>query len=131
MPFLLLLLHSLPLSNLMLKLSKKAGPPMNDQDKKSTTGEVVDLAAFRKKKEVGDEFARGRQPLYVSHLTGKVTGSPHLKGPESPDFGDRLQRIRSSLDKINRLMTDLKKMSSDGEAGGEKSDQSKPQTKKS
>lgn len=77
-----------------------------------STGEIVDLASFRKKKEVGDEFARGRKPLYVSHLTGKVTGSPHMKTPESPDFGDRLTRIRSSLDKINRLMSELKKMSS-------------------
>lgn len=91
----------------------------SDQDKNAKptneSGDVVDLASFRKKKEVGDEFARGRKPLYVSHLTGKVTGSPHLKGPESPDFGDRLQRIRSSLDKINRLMTDLKKMSTSSE----------------
>ena len=76
----------------------------------------MDLAAFRKKKEVAEELTRGgRNPLYVSHLTGKVTGSPHLRGPESPDFGDRLQRIRSSLEKINRLMSELKKMSADGE----------------
>ena len=103
----------------------------SDQDKQDkrvnpNSGDVVDLAAFRKKKDVGEEFARGRQPLYVSHLTGKVTGSPHLKGPESPDFGDRLQRIRSSLDKINRLMTELKKMSADGE--GEANNAAKPTT---
>jgi hypothetical protein len=88
----------------------------SEQDKSQKSGAVVELAAFRKKKEVGDELARGRNPLYVSHLTGKVTGSPHLKGPEgsgSQDFGDRLSRIRASLDKINRLMTELKKMSSE------------------
>jgi hypothetical protein len=27
------------------------------------------------------------------------------------DFGDRLQKIRSSLERINSLMTDLKKLS--------------------
>lgn len=89
----------------------------NENNRNSTpnTGDIVDLASFRKKKEVGDEFARGRKPLYVSHMTGKVTGSPHMKTPESPDFGDRLTRIRSSLDKINRLMSELKKMSSSDE----------------
>jgi hypothetical protein len=89
---------------------------MKSEDKEKAAGgeNVVDLAAFRQKKNVEDELTRGgRNPLYVSHLTGKVTGSPHLKGPESPDFGDRLQRIRSSLEKINRLMSELKRMSTE------------------
>ena len=78
--------------------------------------QVVDLAAFRRKKAVDEELTRGgRNPLYVSHLTGKVTGQPGPKGAESPDFGDRLQRIRASLEKINRLMSELKRMSADGE----------------
>lgn len=88
---------------------------LENDNKGPSEGKVVDLANFRKKKSTDDELARGRKPLYVSHQSGKVTGSPHLKGPESPDFGDRLQRIRSSLDKINRLMSELKKMSTDGE----------------
>ena len=32
--------------------------------------------------------------------------------PEPNDFGDRISRIRSSLDRINVLMSELKKMSS-------------------
>jgi hypothetical protein len=88
----------------------------NDQDGKPAGDKVVDLGAFRRKKEASDEFTRGgRAPLYVSHLTGKVTGSPHLKRPDAPDFGDRLQRIRASLDRINRLMGELKRMSSQDE----------------
>lgn len=88
----------------------------DDKDGKAGKSQVVDLANFRKQKEVAEELTRGgRSPLYVSHMTGKVTGNPHMKRPESPDFGDRLQRIRSSLEKINRLMTELKKMSADGE----------------
>jgi hypothetical protein len=87
----------------------------DEKDGKAGKSQVVDLASFRKSKEVAEELTRGgRSPLYVSHMTGKVTGSPHMKRPESPDFGDRLQRIRSSLEKINRLMTELKKMSTDG-----------------
>ena len=83
-----------------------------------TDAPVVDLASFRKKKETAVEFARGREPLYVSHLKGKVTG-PKENGQNDADFGDRLQRIRSSLDKINRLMTDLKRMSSTPENVGD------------
>ena len=78
--------------------------------------QIVDLASFRKKKEIGDELTRGgRKPLYVSHLSGKVTGmSPQVgRSDDQADFGDRLQRIRSSLEKINRLMTELKKMSAE------------------
>ena len=87
----------------------------NDSEKN-----VVDLASFRKKKETAGEFARGREPLYVSHLEGKVTGNPNAKSPvtgtAAEGFGDRLTRIRSSLEKINRLMADLKKMSNEGPA---------------
>ncbi len=73
---------------------------------------VVDLASFRKKKETTAELTKpGRNPLYVSHLTGKATGTP--TGSEKQDFGDRLQRIRGSLDKINRLMEELKSMARD------------------
>jgi hypothetical protein len=90
-----------------MKIDQKAGTPP----------EVVDLAAFRKKKEIAVELTKGgRNPLYVSHLTGKVSGKAEGSEASSPDFGDRLQRIRSSLEKINRLMADLKKMSADGES---------------
>jgi hypothetical protein len=47
--------------------------------------------------------------LHVSHIDGKVKGSPHFRRPEADDFGDRMQRIKTSLEKINQLMTELKK----------------------
>ncbi len=74
---------------------------------------VVDFKTFREKKETEKEIARGRVPLHVSHLTGRVTGSPHFKRPQADDFGDRMQRIKASLEKINKLMADLKKSSRD------------------
>jgi hypothetical protein len=83
----------------------------SDESKKS--GDIVDLAAFRAKKDVQEQLARGRDPLFVSHLDGKIKGSPHLSRPKAEDFGDRIQRIRTSLEKINRLMTELKKISKD------------------
>lgn len=73
--------------------------------------DIVDLAEWKKRKETGENAP----PLYVNHSTGKVTGSPTPISPKKPeyDFGDRLQRVRSSLEKINRLMADLRQMSRD------------------
>ena len=86
---------------------------MNQNRPEKKAGQVVDLTAFRQKKEVAENHAKGRTPLYVSHLDGKVHGSPHLKRPEADDFGSRLQRIKASLEKINSLMTELKKNAKD------------------
>ena len=69
---------------------------------------VVDLKNFKRTRELETQIAKGRTPLHVSHIDGKVKGSPHLRTQESDDFGDRMQRIRSSLEKINQLMADLK-----------------------
>ncbi len=73
-----------------------------------TLSNVVDLKNFKRTRELESQIARGRTPLHVSHIDGKVKGSPHLKAQETTDFGDRMQRIRSSLEKINQLMADLK-----------------------
>ena len=70
---------------------------------------VVDLSVFKRNKDQQDELARGRTPLHVSHIDGKVKGSPHFHRPEADDFGDRMQRIKTSLEKINQLMAELKK----------------------
>ena len=69
---------------------------------------VVDLKNFKRARELETQIAKGRTPLHVSHIDGKVKGSPHLRTQESDDFGDRMQRIRTSLEKINQLMADLK-----------------------
>lgn len=74
---------------------------------------VFNLAAYREKKEAELEMGRGRTPLHVSHLDGKVKGSPYFKRPQAEDFGDRMQRIKASLEKINELMAELKKSSRD------------------
>ncbi len=72
------------------------------------TGEIVSLVDFRRKKETKEELGQGRNPLYVSHMQGKNAGSPHLENNESEDFGERLRRIRASLERINSIMNDLK-----------------------
>ncbi len=70
---------------------------------------VVDLTTFKKTKQLDEELARGRTPLHVSHMDGKVKDSPHARRPEGGDFGERMRRIKASLEKINLLMAELKK----------------------
>lgn len=72
---------------------------------------VVDFTTFKRGKQMDEELARGRTPLHVSHIDGKVKDSPHARRPEAGDFGDRMKRIKASLEKINQLMAELKKTS--------------------
>lgn len=51
----------------------------------------------------------GRTPLFVSHIDGTVKGSSHFNRPTNENFGDRISRIRTSLDRINKLMAELRK----------------------
>ena len=83
---------------------------------------VVDLGSFRKKKQMEKELGKGRTPLISSHLKKKVT-DPSTLGNTS-DFGDRLTRIRSSLDRINSLMSDLRKIA-------DRNPEAKPKNRKS
>ena len=83
-----------------------------DQDlSKSPAKNVVSLNKYREKKIAEEKYGRGRTPLYVSHMDSRVEGSPHLNNSESEDFGMRMQRIKSSLEKINFLLNELKKTS--------------------
>lgn len=68
-------------------------------------GDVIDLTKFKKSKQ----NVEGDKPtLYVSHKDGKITGSPNT-APVA-DRENRLDRIRASLEKINRLMAELKEL---------------------
>ena len=71
-------------------------------------GKVLEFKPVLKEAELYEER---RTPLYIDHKNGRVTGSPHFKPQEDIDLGDRVQRIRSSLERINTLMAELKKLS--------------------
>lgn len=74
-------------------------------------GKLIDLKGYKQNKEVATELTRGnRQPLYVSHKTGKITGGEE----QNEEFANRLQRIRASLERINKLMADLKSIQRGG-----------------
>ena len=82
----------------------------SNNSNRSDSDKVISLIQYREKKDIESNLSRGRNPLYVSHLNGKIKGSPHLSRPSAENFGDRLHRIRQSLEKINRLMAELKKL---------------------
>lgn len=64
--------------------------------------EITNIEQFKRERELRQELAKDRKPLYVSHLTGKVTGDE--------DFGNRLINIRQSMNKISNLMAELKEL---------------------
>jgi hypothetical protein len=72
---------------------------------------VISLSTYRKNKTASEEVSRGRIPLHNSHIDGKIKGSPYLKNESKDHFGERMMRIRQSLEKINQLMLELKKNS--------------------
>ena len=82
---------------------------------KSTEKKVVDFSAFKNKQSVNNEFSRSRKPLYVNQDQGKISGSADgavsAADASNEDFGERLLKIRASLDRINSLMANLKKLS--------------------
>ena len=81
---------------------------------------IIDFSTFRRKKTEEQDLTRGRsKPLYVSHNEGTVTTSPHAdRSGKTEDFGDRVSRIKASLERINSLMAELKKMSAQDPANG-------------
>ncbi len=79
---------------------------------------VLDFSSFRRKKSEEQDLTRGRsKPLYISHKEGNVTATPSgsLSSSTNENFGDRVSRIKASLDRINSLMAELKKISQHGQ----------------
>lgn len=49
-----------------------------------------------------EKLSRGRRPLYISHRKQPIS--------QPEDFGDRVLRIRESLSRINKLISELREM---------------------
>jgi hypothetical protein len=90
-----------------LAMSSNQTPPSDTQPK------ILDFSKFKQKQETNSEFSRARKPLYLNSNNGKVSGTEDgaKSASSQDDFGDRLVKIRTSLDRINSLMADLKKLS--------------------
>ena len=75
------------------------------------TEKVISLNDWKNKKKEKENLARGRTPLYVSHKEGNISATnPNLRGKHVENFGDRVSKIKGSLERINKLMTELKTM---------------------
>ena len=71
--------------------------------------DVINLSSYREKKGIEESISRDRTPLHVSHIDERRNRSPYLKHKDSESFGERMFRIKQSLEKINQLMKELKK----------------------
>jgi len=69
---------------------------------------VISFQSAKNRLKIDAELSPNRKPLYVSHATGKVTGTGRPQ-----NFGTRLANVRASLSKIDRLINELKAMSHD------------------
>jgi hypothetical protein len=67
--------------------------------------DVISLIEYKEKKKWEEEVAKGRTPLYVSHLSGKI----------SNDFSKTITDIKIKLGKINNLMIELRKLNNEGQ----------------
>ncbi len=73
---------------------------------------VINLNAWKNEKKQKER----KSVLHVSPVTGKVTGKPTLD-PEAVigafpkiNFDNNLNKVRASIDKINKLIADLKEI---------------------
>ena len=75
--------------------------------------DINNSGVIKNKDSINSEFSHSRKPLYVNTDDGRISGNPEVavQGAQEGDLGDRLHKIRSSLDRINALMADLKKLS--------------------
>ncbi|MEY2987038.1 MAG: hypothetical protein RJB13_559 [Pseudomonadota bacterium] len=68
---------------------------------------VVDLQAFRIKKAMIGDKRRGVQDTFDSTFDNSMAGSSHPNRRDE-ELASRLDRIKSSIQRINQLMADLK-----------------------
>lgn len=82
------------------------------QPKGQPPTKVISLVTYKQNKQREELLARGRKPLYTSYSKSPPTqqlGTPPTATP--PTFEERVGRIKASLEKINGLMADLKRLS--------------------
>jgi hypothetical protein len=64
--------------------------------------DIINISDFKKKKKHEEEVVKGQRPLVISSATEKTCDK------KTEYFGDKTDKIRASLEKINRLMAELK-----------------------
>jgi hypothetical protein len=69
---------------------------------------VVDLQAFRMKKAMTGDKRRGVQDTFVLSGEMDLPDNSVPTGRRDEELASRLERIKSSIQRINQLMTDLR-----------------------
>ncbi|MFZ9520921.1 MAG: hypothetical protein ACO3A4_10630 [Silvanigrellaceae bacterium] len=69
---------------------------------------VVDLQAFRLKKSMTGDKRRGVQDTFNLAGSTDVTDNSLPTGRKEEELASRLERIKSSIQRINQLMADLR-----------------------
>jgi hypothetical protein len=88
---------------------------MNEQNE----AKVIDMQAFRTRKTLVGDRKLGVQDTFrpTSSAPQRPGAQPRSNLPQrknlaEPDLSDRIERIKSSIARINQLMTELRSMSS-------------------
>lgn len=76
---------------------------------------IYNLADYRPQKPSSPPKVPSESGFNACIFSSSINDRVQYKRPSSEDFGDRIQRIRTSLEKINTLMAKLRR---EGEKNG-------------
>jgi hypothetical protein len=60
---------------------------------------LLNMADYKKKKQINELLARQRTPLYVNTKTGKISGN---------DFGDNMIKVKDKINNIMNIINSIK-----------------------
>lgn len=80
----------------------------NVQSNQESVASVVDFNAFKARKDLGGERKAG---VVASFKPQSSESSKSAATAQDPDLSERIERIKSSINRINHLMTELRTIS--------------------
>jgi hypothetical protein len=80
----------------------------------NTDAKVIDLQAFKTRRSLVGERKTGVQQAFRSTATSQPENSQVSRVGGEVDLSARIERIKSSISRINQLMSELRTMSLDG-----------------
>lgn len=80
----------------------------------NSEAKVIDLQAFKTRRSLVGERKTGVQQTFRSTTNSQTANSPVGRGSGEVDLSARIERIKSSISRINQLMSELRTMSLDG-----------------
>lgn len=72
---------------------------------------VVQFNDFKAKKEEKEKLCHRNKPLYLSYSKASANrGGNDLEQQNLSDFSDKIASLKASIDKVNGLLSDLKRI---------------------